>query len=286
MNSKLIDSNSNIFYKKYIKYKTKYINQTGGNEQQIAIFGGSFNPPTGETGHVGIIKKIVENGEFDQVWILPVYSHVFDKNKKLADYDLRVEMAECAFNSLSTDKCTVKVLREEKDAYDFYNPKSATGAKLVGVGTARVLKYLKLKYPTFIFSLVLGTDTFEDLIESNKWYFAEVVLENIAGFQIVTRSGTKSIEDIQNNFNANIRCILPHDFVLPPVHKVQTEPSNISSTELRERVPKMIERIETTGLTYPSPDYSCIAAENNINPDVLELIRKNWTIIKEKWFPK
>ena len=45
--------------------------------RQVCLFGLSADPPTGESGHVGIVKTLSEMDEFDQVRVLPVYRHTF-----------------------------------------------------------------------------------------------------------------------------------------------------------------------------------------------------------------
>ena len=44
---------------------------------KVCLFGLSADPPTGESGHVGIVKALSEMDEFDQVRVLPVYRHTF-----------------------------------------------------------------------------------------------------------------------------------------------------------------------------------------------------------------
>ena len=56
-----------------------------GRKLRVCLFGTSANPPTGEGGHAGIARHLASieksNGggtEFDEVRVLPVYSHVFN----------------------------------------------------------------------------------------------------------------------------------------------------------------------------------------------------------------
>ena len=43
--------------------------------RKVCLFGTSADPPTGNGGHVGIIRAISELQEFDEIRILPVYRH-------------------------------------------------------------------------------------------------------------------------------------------------------------------------------------------------------------------
>jgi nicotinic acid mononucleotide adenylyltransferase len=45
--------------------------------KQVCLFGLSGDPPTGESGHVGIVKALSQLDDFDEVRVLPVYRHNF-----------------------------------------------------------------------------------------------------------------------------------------------------------------------------------------------------------------
>lgn len=52
------------------------------------IAGTSANPPT--MAHRGIVQSLVAQQLFDEIWVLPVYQHIFsDKRNNLADFDDR-----------------------------------------------------------------------------------------------------------------------------------------------------------------------------------------------------
>jgi nicotinate-nucleotide adenylyltransferase len=51
---------------------------------KIGILGGSFDPP--HLGHMGIARQLLINKLVDQVWLLPCFSHAFEKKmSKVAD---------------------------------------------------------------------------------------------------------------------------------------------------------------------------------------------------------
>ena len=56
--------------------------------KKIAVYGGSFDPP--QICHLLVITYALTRGDFDEIRVVPVFSHSF--NKILAPYDLRVEM--------------------------------------------------------------------------------------------------------------------------------------------------------------------------------------------------
>lgn len=65
--------------------------------QQISIFGGSFNPIT--KGHVEIAKTVLDQTEIDCVWITPCYGHT--QKNLLADSNHRLEMCKLATQGIN-----------------------------------------------------------------------------------------------------------------------------------------------------------------------------------------
>ena len=45
--------------------------------RRVCLFGTSADPPTGRGGHMGIVQYLASLDDFDEVRILPVYSHMF-----------------------------------------------------------------------------------------------------------------------------------------------------------------------------------------------------------------
>lgn len=62
---------------------------------RVVLYGMSANPPTGDGGHGSIVQHLAEL--FDEVWILPVYRHVYAAKQNLAPYEHRERMCELAF---------------------------------------------------------------------------------------------------------------------------------------------------------------------------------------------
>ena len=80
----------------------------GGN---IALFGSSANPPT--VGHFRIVEYLHQNENFDEIWVMPVYTHIFKKTRKFESYDDRLLMCKNSFEQLSTGRCVVRVVPVE-----------------------------------------------------------------------------------------------------------------------------------------------------------------------------
>jgi|LauGreDrversion4_2_1035121.scaffolds.fasta_scaffold274457_1 nicotinate (nicotinamide) nucleotide adenylyltransferase len=130
-------------------------------KSQVLLFGLSGNPPTGDTGHRGIVKQIAEQKLFDEIWILPVYSHTFSSKKNLLPFKTRMDLSILNFQDLPG----CKVLPIEQNAFEYYN--KLTG-KAESIGTIGLLNYLKPLNNSIEYTFCLGTDTFNDLI-AGKW---------------------------------------------------------------------------------------------------------------------
>ena len=62
---------------------------------KVLLYGLSANPPTGEGGHQGIVAHFAK--EFDELWVMPVYKHIYQTKRELAAFENRVRMCEIAF---------------------------------------------------------------------------------------------------------------------------------------------------------------------------------------------
>lgn len=157
--------------------------------EKIAVFGLSANPPTGDTGHLGIIKYFVQTNLFSEIWVLPVYQHMFADKKGLELYGHRIEMCKISMEPESTPQCVVRVLSIEKEAYEHFN--KGNGAKIKRVGTVDVLDYLNEKYGDryYAWHLVLGSDTYRDLA-AGKWKQSDRIM-TMARIEVISRIGVE-----------------------------------------------------------------------------------------------
>jgi nicotinate-nucleotide adenylyltransferase len=135
--------------------------------REIALLGGSFNPP--HVGHLMAAWYVLATEPVAAVWLLPSYRHPF--GKALAPFEDRVRMCELAAASLRG----VHVCPAESEL---------AGDPLVGK-TARTLEHLRRKHPSHRFALVVGTDI---LAETEKWYRWDRVRE-LARIVVVGRQG-------------------------------------------------------------------------------------------------
>lgn len=208
------------------------------DEKKIALFGLSANPPTGEKGHAGLVMHLAQSSDFDEVWVLPVFRHQFSSKNSLALFDQRVELCRLAFQHCSSERCKVFVHTLEREVERLVNKH----------GTIDTLNFLERKCPSdYKFYLVLGTDTFNDIV-SGKWKRSEE-LRQIANICVADRMGF--------HFHGSKE-------TCPQVLNPQLE--SISSTSIRSTNP------------YPFWPFKILSPflcdPGNIHPEVLKYIEK------------
>jgi nicotinate-nucleotide adenylyltransferase len=142
--------------------------------KNIALFGGSFNPP--HAGHYEIARRLARRKGIDEVWILPVYRHVF--GKKMPLFGRRLRACRGFFKGLGPK---VKVKDWEK--------------RLGGVSyTVRLLRFFKKRYPTARFSLAVGSDAYR---ERRSWKdFPEI--QRLARLIVFPRGPKSPIPDVSS----------------------------------------------------------------------------------------
>ncbi len=141
-------------------------------EKKIALFGLSGNPPTGLLGHQGIVRTLVQCGNFDEVWILPVYAHIFSsKRNQLVEFEDRLHMCELSFSQESSELCVVRICTFEKDAAEHYMTIHGSNYR---TGTVDLLEYLHQR-DSFLqdeemrkYYFVVGMDSVTDMA-AGKW---------------------------------------------------------------------------------------------------------------------
>ncbi|MCA1825775.1 MAG: nicotinate-nicotinamide nucleotide adenylyltransferase [Myxococcales bacterium] len=104
---------------------------------EIALFGGSFDPP--HVGHLLAAAYVLATEPIDELWLVPVFEHPLGK-KAAAPFEHRVELCEKLAQSLPR----TRVSRAEQES-----------------GKARtvdLLEWLDAGHPGTNFALVLGSD--------------------------------------------------------------------------------------------------------------------------------
>ena len=131
---------------------------------EIALFGGSFDPP--HVGHLLAASYVLATEPLDELWLVPVERHPFAK-PLVASYDHRVELCE----RLAAQLPRTRVSRAEQES---------------GQGrTVDLLEWLHRKHPQTRWALMLGTDLDA---EKPQWKRFERV-EQLARIITVRRGG-------------------------------------------------------------------------------------------------
>jgi len=141
---------------------------------RVAIFGGSFNPPT--LAHLRVAEGVLAEKKrlrVDQVWMMPVFTHTF--GKEMLDFDARMRLCRIAVG----DKPGIFVSNfEEKIA----------GRTLLETGTMKTLCELISSYSPIngvSFRIVIGLD---NAIDIERWRYSKE-LRALASFIVVPRPG-------------------------------------------------------------------------------------------------
>ena len=128
------------------------------SSMKIGLFFGSFNPV--HIGHMIIAQYFVENTDLDKIWMVVSPHNPFkQKEQLLNEYD-RLHLVELAI---------AKHYKIEACSIEFQLPKPSY--------TIDTLIYLREKYPSYEFCLLMGED---NLINLPKWKNANLLLRDYA----------------------------------------------------------------------------------------------------------
>jgi nicotinate-nucleotide adenylyltransferase len=139
------------------------------NPLEIAVFGGSFNPP--HLAHALVVEYVLSTYRLEKLLVVPTYRHPFAKS--VAPYEHRVQMCKLAMAHING----VEISRiEEQLGGESY--------------TFKTLQAISTHYPNRRLRLVIGSDI---LAETRRWYRFEQV-KQLAPLIVLSREG-HSIED-------------------------------------------------------------------------------------------
>ncbi len=133
---------------------------------RVAVFGGSFDPP--HVGHVLAVAYALSTQALDEVLVVPVYAHAFDKD--LAPFADRVEMARLAFAPVVGAK--VSTVEGTLDAPSL---------------TVRTLEHLSREHADWELALLVGSDV---LPETSRWTDWDKI-QRLAKLVVVERVGSE-----------------------------------------------------------------------------------------------
>jgi nicotinate-nucleotide adenylyltransferase len=144
---------------------------------KIGLYFGSFNPV--HVGHLIIVNHILNESELEMIWFIVSPLNPFkDSHNLMNEYD-RLHLVK---------KAIEEDPRLKASDIEFSLPKPSY--------TVHTLAYLKEKFPDHSFSIIMGSDSFQNL---GKWKNPETLIENYP-IIIYKRPGF----DVNNKLNANI----------------------------------------------------------------------------------
>ena len=136
------------------------------------MFGGSFNPP--HVGHALVAAWALWTDVVEQVWLLPVFEHAFDKDRELASFDQRVTWCEALAADVD-ERVRVSTIESTLPTPSY---------------TLHTLEALAAKHGDHRFRLIVGSDVLDEVAQWHRW---DAIVESFAPI-IVGRSGYRSVE--------------------------------------------------------------------------------------------
>lgn len=172
---------------------------------QIAILGGSFDPP--HLGHLLISQQIKKHLNVDQVWLMACFQHPFAK--KLTNPKHRLAMT--------------KLLESESiRASDFEIKQGKINY------TIDTIRELKKHYPNDTFYWIIGSDQLAKFKKWKEW-------QEILTYPLIVYAREQKPEELENYIKQALNLPeIPQKMFLLKEQNLLT--SNISSTKIRERV--------------------------------------------------
>jgi nicotinate-nucleotide adenylyltransferase len=144
---------------------------------QIGLYFGSFNPV--HVGHLIIANHILNETSLSRIWFVISPQNPFKRTESLLNEYDRFHLVQ---------KATENDPRLKASDIEFALPKPSY--------TVHTLLYLKEKYPGYSFSIIMGSDSFQNL---GNWKNSDVIIQNYP-IIIFKRPGF----EIENKVNANI----------------------------------------------------------------------------------
>jgi len=144
---------------------------------QIGLYFGSFNPI--HIGHLIIANHILNEAGIEKIWFVVSPLNPFKEPENLMNEYERFHLVQKAIENDTRVKATDIEFSLPRPSY-----------------TVHTLAYLKEKYPEHSFSIIMGSDGFQNL---EKWKNVEVIVENYPVI-IYKRPGF----EVNNKLNAKI----------------------------------------------------------------------------------
>jgi nicotinate-nucleotide adenylyltransferase len=140
---------------------------------KIGLYFGSFNPI--HHGHLIIANHLIQETSLDQVWFVVSPQNPFKQNHGLLNEYHRLHLINLAIEGERKLSASDIEFKLPKPSY-----------------TVTTLQYLEEKYPQHQFSIIMGSDSFQNL---DKWKNASVIMERYQIY-VYRRPGFEIREDL------------------------------------------------------------------------------------------
>lgn len=161
--------------------------------RRVILFGLSANPPTGLGGHAGIVRWAATEAGADEVWVLPVYRHAYASKTHMPSYAHRRAMAKLAFESIEGCEGRVFVRDTEREVFETTLEEARARGEPeehARIGTIDVVRRLHVDHPDAGLSLLLGGDTYRDLM-AGKWRESDALVK-LVPIIVIARAGAST----------------------------------------------------------------------------------------------
>lgn len=135
---------------------------------KIGLYFGSFNPI--HTGHLIIASHVINQTDLQQVWLIVSPQNPFKQEGGLLNEYHRLHLAQLAIEDDGRFRVSDIEFKMPRPSY-----------------TIDTMVYLQEKYPQHEFTIIMGSDSFQNL---PKWKNAELLIRNYA-FIVYNRPGSK-----------------------------------------------------------------------------------------------
>ena len=187
---------------------------------KIGLYFGSFNPI--HVGHLIIANHILNAALVEKIWFVVSPQNPFKESAGLLNEYHRLHLVQKAIENDPRLKASDIEFNLPRPSY-----------------TIHTLAYLKEKYPQHSFSIILGSDSFQNLA---KWKNAEVLAANHE-FLVYQRPGF----EVNNNLNASIQVM---DAPLLQISATHIRELSKNGKSIKYLVPPAVEEEITKGGYY------------------------------------
>jgi nicotinate-nucleotide adenylyltransferase len=186
---------------------------------RIGILGGTFDPP--HFGHLALAKAAKEHFQLDEIWFVPVFISPFKTDTKPASPEHRLEMVKLLIADHPDYKALDLEILKKRPSY-----------------TIDSLEYLKNKFPTYQFYLIMGQDALDHFL---AWRDPKRIVE-LVHLAVAPRSPQIDLSFLKDHpevYSAAQKALLP--MPLNPISSTEIREKAKQNKSLKKFLPKEIE---------------------------------------------